>query len=121
MRKHNPTQNGDPTFLNSMALALIPDSLRVQKTHVMCLSSGAVAAVNLAPAHPRRVDKLIPAAPGLIGYEWNHDPALAANQLKENAAKQEGDTLNYMNTSCAPGQMAPTVHPVMPACHCDLR
>ncbi|MDB5240447.1 MAG: hypothetical protein JWP57_1072 [Spirosoma sp.] len=96
MRKHGLTQDGDSTFLNSTALALILDSLGVRKTHIMGLSFGAVAAVDLVLAHPHRIDKLILAAPGLIGYDLNHDPILVANQRQENAAKQRGDTLNYV-------------------------
>lgn len=96
MRKHGLTQDGDSTFLNSTALALILDSLRVRKTHILGLSFGAVAAVDLVLAHPERIDKLILAAPGLIGYDLNHDSVLVSNQRQENAAKQRGDTLTYV-------------------------
>ncbi|GAB3725827.1 alpha/beta fold hydrolase [Spirosoma lituiforme] len=97
MRKHGLTQDGDSTFLNSTGLALVLDSLKVSTAHVMGLSLGAVAAVDLVLAHPHRIDKLILAAPGLIGYDLNHDSVLVANQRKENAAKQRGDTLAYVD------------------------
>jgi pimeloyl-ACP methyl ester carboxylesterase len=96
MRKHGLTQDGDSTFLNSTALALVLDALGIRKTHVMGLSFGAVAAVDLVLAHPQRIDKLILAAPGLIGYDLNHDSVLVTNQRQEDIAKQRGDTLTYV-------------------------
>ena len=96
LRKHGLTQDGDSTFLNSTALALVLDALGIAKTHVMGLSFGAVAAVDLVLAHPERIDKLILAAPGLIGYDLNHDSVLVANQRQEDRAKQGRDTLTYV-------------------------
>ncbi|GAB2579894.1 alpha/beta fold hydrolase [Spirosoma areae] len=95
MRKHGLTQDGDSTFLNSTAIALILDSLGVDKAHVMGLSLGAVAATDFVLAHPKRVNKLILAAPGLIGYDLNHDPALVANNRQIDVAQQRHDTLAY--------------------------
>lgn len=95
MRKHGLTQDGDSTFLNSTAIALLLDSLSVDKAHVMGLSLGAVAATDFVLAHPERVSKLILAAPGLIGYDLNHDSVLVANDRKLNAARQRHDTLAY--------------------------
>lgn len=96
MRKHGLTQDGDSTFLNSTAIGLILDSLGITRTHIMGLSLGAVAATDFVLAHPDRVGKLILAAPGLIGYELNHDPALVANNRQIEVARQQGDTLAYV-------------------------
>ena len=96
MRKHGLTQDGDSTFLNSTAIALILDSLGIDKAHVMGLSLGAVAATDFVLAHPKRVAKLILAAPGLIGYALNHDSVLVANNRKIDAARQRRDTLTYV-------------------------
>ena len=61
----------------------------------MGLSLGAVAATDFVLAHPERVNKLILAAPGLIGYDLNHDSVLVANDRKLDAARQRHDTLAY--------------------------
>lgn len=95
MRKHGLTQDGDSTFLNSTAIALILDSLGVDRAHVMGLSLGAVAATDFVLAYPERVNKLILAAPGLIGYELGHDSVLVVNNKQVDAARQRHDTLTY--------------------------
>lgn len=96
MRKHGLTQDGDSTFLNSTAIALILNSLGVGKAHVMGLSLGAVAATDFVLAHPERVNKLVLAAPGLIGYALNHDSILVANNRQIATAQQRHDTLAYV-------------------------
>ena len=95
MRKHGLTQDGDSTFLNSDGLARVLDSLGVRQADVLGHSLGAVAALDLALAHPERVRRLVLAAPGLIGYDLGRDSALAANGRREAAARQRHDTLTY--------------------------
>ncbi|GAB3902980.1 alpha/beta hydrolase [Larkinella knui] len=95
MRKHGLTQDGDSTFYNASAIALILDSFGIAKAHVMGLSLGAVAATDFVLAHPQRVDKLILAAPGLIGYDLNHDSVLVANTRQQIAAYQRRDTVAF--------------------------
>ena len=62
----------------------------------MGLSLGVVAATDFVLAHPERVAKLVLAAPGLIGYELNHDSVLVANNRHLDAARQRHDTLAYV-------------------------
>jgi 3-oxoadipate enol-lactonase len=95
MRKHGLTQDGDSTFLNAASIALILDAFGISKAHVMGLSLGAVAATDFALTYPERVDKLVLAAPGLIGYELNHDSVLVANTTRQYAAYQRKDTVAF--------------------------
>ena len=97
MRKHGLTQDGDSTFQNSTAIALILDSFGIARAHIMGLSLGAVAATDFVLDYPERVNKLILAAPGLIGYELSHDPVLVANNKQIDAARQRQDTLAYVD------------------------
>ncbi|MVN75068.1 alpha/beta fold hydrolase [Hymenobacter sp. HMF4947] len=96
MRKHGLTHDGDSTVLSSDALATVLDSLHAPTAYVLGHSLGSVAALDLALAYPQRVRRLVLAAPGLIGYDLNHDSVLVANSRLEDAARQRHDTLSYI-------------------------
>ena len=95
MRKHGLTQDGDSTFANAEGLACVLDALGVQQAYVLGHSLGAVAALDFTLAHPERVRRLVLAAPGLIGYDLNHDSVLVANNRQLAAAWPRHDTLAY--------------------------
>ena len=96
IRGHGLTLNGDSSYLASDALVTILDSLHISRAHVAGLSLGAVVATAFAIDHPARIDKLILASPGLIGFEINHDSVYRKLQAAMKDAYNNHDTLAYI-------------------------
>lgn len=96
IRGHGLTQNGDSSYLASDALVTVLDSLRINRAHVAGLSLGAVVATAFAIDHPARLNKLILASPGLIGFEINHDSVYRKLQAAMKDAYNNHDTLAYI-------------------------
>lgn len=98
IRGHGLTQNGDSSYLASDALEAVLDTFRIERAHIAGLSLGAVVATSFALAHPARVNKLVLASPGLIGFEISHDSVYRKHQAAMKAAFTNHDTLAYIES-----------------------
>lgn len=76
-------------FNNWRDLADLLRSLDAAPAHVVGVSMGGGAALELAIAEPALVDRLVLVAPGLAGWNWS--PRLEADWEAEEAAWQRGD------------------------------
>lgn len=76
-------------FTNWSDLAELLRSLDVGPAHVIGVSMGGGASLELALAEPGLVDRLVLVAPGLAGWEWA--PQLRADWDAEEAAWKRGD------------------------------
>ena len=76
-------------FTNWHDLARLLRALDAVPAHVIGVSSGAGASLDLALAEPYKVDRLVLVAPGLAGWEWADQ--LKADWEAEGAAWQAGD------------------------------
>jgi 3-oxoadipate enol-lactonase len=76
-------------FTNWSDLAELLRSLNVAAAHVIGVSMGGAASLELALAEPGLVDRLVLIAPGLPGWDWA--PELKADWEVEEAAWQRGD------------------------------
>ena len=89
LRGFGETPNPDGGFAHWRDLAEMLRSLEAAPAHVVGVSMGASAALELALAEPALVDRLLMVAPGLAGWEWS--AALRAEWDAEEAAWQAGD------------------------------
>jgi pimeloyl-ACP methyl ester carboxylesterase len=64
-------------------------ALGIARAHVVGISMGGGVALDLAIAHPERVDRLVLIAPGLPGWKWGD--AMNAFDEAETAAVERGD------------------------------
>ncbi len=76
-------------FTNWHDLARLLRALDAVPAHVIGVSSGGSASLDLALAEPYKVDRLVLVAPGLAGWEWAD--RLKADWEAEEAAWQRGD------------------------------
>jgi pimeloyl-ACP methyl ester carboxylesterase len=76
-------------FNNWRDLADLLRSLDAVPAHVIGVSMGGGASLELALAEPGLVDRLVLVAPGLAGWDWS--PQLEADWEAEEAAWQRGD------------------------------
>jgi pimeloyl-ACP methyl ester carboxylesterase len=82
-----PLPNGSHAAWRDLA-GLLRD-LDAAPAHVIGVSDGASAVLELAIAEPRLVDRLVLVAPGLAGWEWSD--SLRATWAEEEAAYERGD------------------------------
>ena len=76
-------------FTNWSDLAGLLRALGAAPAHVIGVSSGGAASLELALAEPGLVDRLVLVAPGLAGWDWSAQ--LKADWKAEEAAWQRGD------------------------------
>jgi 3-oxoadipate enol-lactonase len=76
-------------FTNWEDLATLLRALDAEPAHVVGVSMGGSAALDLALASPALVDRLVLVAPGLAGWDWRAE--LRADWDAEEAAWQRGD------------------------------
>jgi len=76
-------------FTNWHDLARLLRALDAVPAHVIGVSMGGGASLDLALAEPHKVDRLVLVAPGLAGWDWS--PPLRADWEKEEAAWRAGD------------------------------
>jgi 3-oxoadipate enol-lactonase len=72
-------------------LCVLMDALDVERASLVGVSMGAGAAVDFTLEHPDRVDRLVPVAPGLRGFDWPEDPGNAAIETAMETAFESGD------------------------------
>lgn len=71
-------------------LAMLLKHLNIDKAHVMGLSMGGRIAIDFALEHPELVDKLIPVASGMSGYQFDA-ASMGENQPRMIEALLRGD------------------------------
>ncbi len=76
-------------YTNWRDLAELLRELDAAPAHVIGVSNGGSASLDLALAEPGLVDRLVLVAPGLAGWSWS--PQLRADWAAEEAAWQRGD------------------------------
>ena len=76
-------------YTNWQDLAELLHSLESAPAHVVGVSNGAAASLDLALAEPDLVDRLVLVAPGLAGWDWS--ARLKADWVAEEAAWQRRD------------------------------
>jgi pimeloyl-ACP methyl ester carboxylesterase len=89
MRGFGATPASLEPFANWSDLADLLRSLDAAPAHVIGVSMGGGASLDLALAEPGLVDRLVLVAPGLAGWDWS--PQLKADWEVEEAAWQRGD------------------------------
>jgi 3-oxoadipate enol-lactonase len=95
MPGHGLTVNGDSTIMINKVLLKIMDTLEIDKANFIGLSLGGVAATDFAVAHPGRCDKIILAAPGLVGWDFKQDSVLVKQDADRQQSFVEQDTLGF--------------------------
>jgi 3-oxoadipate enol-lactonase len=98
MPGHGLTVNGDSTIMINDVLLEIMDSLEIDKANLVGLSLGGVAATDFAVAHPDRCDKIILAAPGLVGWDFKQDSVLVKQDSDRQQSFVEQDTLAFVES-----------------------
>ena len=71
LRGFGETPNPDGGFAHLRDLAELLRSLEAAPAHVVGVSMGAGAALELALSAPELADRLVLVAPGLAGWEWS--------------------------------------------------
>lgn len=89
LRGYRETPLPDGPFVYAADLLALLDRLEVERVHLVEVSMGGQVALDLAIAHPERVERLVAVAPGLNG--WRDSPELAAAAQEERAALEAGD------------------------------
>lgn len=89
LRGYGETPAATEPFTNWRDLAELLRALDAVPAHVIGVSMGGSAALDLALAEPGLVDRLVLVAPGLAGWDWT--PRLRADWDAEEAAWQRGD------------------------------
>jgi pimeloyl-ACP methyl ester carboxylesterase len=89
MRGFGESPAATEPFTNWHDLARLLRQLDAVPAHVIGVSMGGGAALDLALAEPRKVDRLVLVAPGLAGWDWAQQ--LKADWEAEEAAWQRGD------------------------------
>ncbi len=89
LRGFGETPVATEPFTNWHDLARLLRALDAVPAHVIGVSSGGSASLDLALAEPYKVHRLVLVAPGLAGWEWAD--SLKADWEAEEAAWQRGD------------------------------
>jgi 3-oxoadipate enol-lactonase len=89
LRGYGETPLPDGPFTYSADAAALLDALGVERAHVVGVSMGGHVALDLALAHPARLDRLILVGSGIDG--WEHDAEVVAAWEEEEAALERGD------------------------------
>ncbi len=89
LRGFGDTPAAKEEFTNWRDLAGLLRALDAVPAHVIGVSMGGSAALDLALAEPGLVDRLVLVAPGLAGWDWA--PTLRADWEAEESAWQRGD------------------------------
>ncbi|HMG91825.1 MAG TPA: alpha/beta hydrolase [Chryseolinea sp.] len=95
MPGHGETVNGDSTLMINEILKKVMDTLEIAKANFIGLSLGAVAVTDFAIAYPDRCDKIILAAPGLVGWDFKQDSVLVTQDEDRRKTFIEKDTLGF--------------------------
>jgi len=95
MPGHGQTVDGDSTIMMNEVLLKVLDSLKIDKANLVGLSLGGVAVTDFAVAHPDRCDKIVLAAPGLVGWDFKEDSVLAKQDEDRRKTFEEKDTLGF--------------------------
>ena len=98
MPGHGQTINGDSTIMFNRVLLKIIDTLKIDKASLIGLSLGGVAATDFAISHPDKCDKVILAAPGLVGWDFKQDSVLARQDEDRSKAFATKDTLGFVES-----------------------
>ena len=98
-RGFGKTTTDDVPYSNRADLAAVLDALRIEKTHLLGLSRGAMIALDLTVEQPERVRSLIWAAGGIRGFEVE-DPRLTdiENELERLEEAREWEPLVELET-----------------------
>jgi pimeloyl-ACP methyl ester carboxylesterase len=89
LRGYGDTCLPDGPFVYAADVAGLLDELGIERTHVVGVSMGGHVALDLALAHPERVDRLVLVGSGIDG--WEHDATLTAAWAEEEEAWARGD------------------------------
>jgi pimeloyl-ACP methyl ester carboxylesterase len=83
----------DTVFAAHDDLLALMDSLSIQRASLVGLSLGGRIAIDLALAHPDRVDRLVLAAPGISGGTWVEEHGDTTWQAAARTAAQNRDSV----------------------------
>jgi pimeloyl-ACP methyl ester carboxylesterase len=98
MPGHGLTVNGDCTLMFNRVLLKIMDTLKIEKANFVGLSLGGVAVTDFAINYRDKCDKVILAAPGLVGWDFGQDSVLAKQDEDRNKTFIEKDTLGFVES-----------------------
>lgn len=98
MRGSGLTENGPSEYQNAEAITDVMKHLNIDEASFVGLSMGGIAAIDFALAYPDKVDKIILASSGIIGWmnPYTDFGLLHYNQAM-NQAKIKGDTAAYID------------------------
>lgn len=88
-RGFGDTPIGPDAFSWSADLLGVMDALAIERAHLVGVSMSAHVAIDLALAHPDRVDRLVLVCGGLVG--WDYEPEMEAADEAETTAFEAGD------------------------------
>jgi pimeloyl-ACP methyl ester carboxylesterase len=89
LRGFGETPLPDGPFVYAADVVSLLDALDIGRAHVIGVSMGGHVALDVAIAHPERVDRLVLVGSGIDG--WQHDEALIAAWEQEAEAFDGGD------------------------------
>lgn len=93
---HGKTESGEENIFGYKIANRLMDELGIEKIHVIGLSWGAMTAVDLAMAYPKKTERLILVSPGLNGWQYFADSLAAENHHEGTVALEQGDTLRFI-------------------------
>ncbi len=89
LRGFGQTSLPDGPFVYAADLVGLLERLEVDRAHLVGVSMGGQVALDLAIAHPERVNRLVVVAPGIDG--WQYTPELSRALAEEDASLDAGD------------------------------
>ena len=89
LRGFGETPLPDGPFVYAADVVSLLDALDVGRAHMIGVSMGGHVALDVAIAHPERVERLVLVGSGIDG--WQHDAGLIAAWEQETAAFERGD------------------------------
>jgi len=89
LRGYGDTPLPDGPFVYAADVVALLDALGIEKAHIVGVSMSGSVAIDLALAHPDRVDRLVIVGAGISG--WDYSPEMDAANAVESAALEAGD------------------------------
>jgi pimeloyl-ACP methyl ester carboxylesterase len=107
-------------YSNCDDLAALLTHLDIDRADIVGLSLGGRIAIDFALAHPQRVHRLVPVAPGLSGYDWSQEQGerltklfYAARDESVEAAAELWLQDPYMAPACEDPQIEPVIRRIV--------
>lgn len=111
VRGHGQSLAKDESIPEIDDLRAILESERIAQAHILGLSFGAILALDFALAYPQKVDKLVLASPGLVGFQEQNPEFLRLispyiNAIQKNDSTEMLDRLRILTLGTTQRRLA---------------